>query len=116
VAATLGNRIRFNTATTGTGTITAGAAVAGFVLPSGTTPPIPDGAEIPYAIEDTGNAWEEGSGIWSAGGGTLTRVNFGSSSTGSLLNLSGSAIVFSDATAEELVSLASLTHMLHGAT
>lgn len=92
------NRARMTTATTGTGTVTLGAAVdngqtfaaAGAV----------NGATYSYLIED-GTAWELGEGVYTSSGTTFTRV-LGSSSTGSLLSLSGAAKVTVAASAFDL--------------
>ena len=92
------DRVRMTTATTGAGAITLGAAVAGFR--SFAAANVPSGEVVTYTIED-GSAWEVGEGTYSAGPGTLTR-SLVSSSTGSLLNLTGSASVFLTARAELL--------------
>jgi len=82
--------VKVSTATTGTGTVTLGSAKPGFRSFSGAG--IPNGAVVSYGIKD-GEAQEVGTGVYDSGAGTLTRV-LGSSSTGSLLNLTGSAEVF----------------------
>lgn len=88
------DRVSFATATTGTGTITAGSATSGFrtMATAYGGSPIPDGNTVDYVIED-GTEWETGQGVVGATATTMTRV-LSQSSTGSLLSLSGSAKVF----------------------
>ena len=95
------NRAKMTTATTGTGTITLGSATPGFqtFAAAGAL----DGDVLRYVIED-GTAWEIGSGTYTTTGTTLSRSLL-ESSTGSLLNLSGSATVFSSATSEDFETL-----------
>lgn len=88
----LADRVSFSTATTGTGTVTTGAATSGFQTMLAAAAVIPDGSTVTYAIED-GTAWETGFGVIGAASTTLTRELSGSS-TGALLNLSGTAKVF----------------------
>lgn len=90
-----GNRIAFETVTTGSGdSIAIGAAVAKYQLPSAAG--IADGDVIPYVIED-GADWEIGTSPYSSTGPSLTmRTVTESSNSGSRLNLSGGAIVFVD--------------------
>lgn len=87
-------RAKMTTATTGTGTVTLGSAVSSYQSFSAAN--AVDGMYYDYLIED-GTAWESDVGKYSSGAGTLTRPGTGSptfvSSTGALLNLSGSATV-----------------------
>lgn len=95
---TLVNRAKMSTSTTGTGTITLGSAVTGYQ--SFAAAGVVDGNEVRYVIED-GTSWEIGTGIYTASGTTLARTVSESSNSGSPINLSGSAVVFVGATAED---------------
>jgi hypothetical protein len=84
------NLAEMTTATTGTGTVTLGSATSGRITfaAAGAV----NGDIVKYGIRD-GTASEVGVGTYSSTGPTLTRT-LRNSTTGSLLNLSGSAEVF----------------------
>lgn len=83
-------RVKYTTSTTGTGTITLGSAATQYqALAAGDNAKI-----IHYMIEDGGGTdWEEGWGVYTHSGTTLTR-NLVSSSSGSLIDLSDTSTVF----------------------
>lgn len=93
------NRAKMDTTTTGTGTITLTSVANGFQ--SFTAAGAVTGDTIRYVIED-GDYWEIGTALYNSTGPTLTRSPLESSSSGSALNLSGSASVFASATADDL--------------
>ena len=92
------DRVSVSTSTTGTGTLSLGSARSGYqTFADGG---ISDGDTVRYVIED-GTAWEIGQGTYTHSGTTLSRT-LSSSSTGSLLNLSGSGYVFISPSAADL--------------
>lgn len=102
--AKLYNLARMTTATTGTGTITLGSAVTGWLSFAATG--ASDGDQISYAINDPGTsptASEIGTGTYTASGTTLTRTVTKSTNSNSAINLSGNAHVFITPRAEDMV-------------
>jgi hypothetical protein len=101
--ASLYNRARVTTSTTGTGTVTLGAAFAGYFTFAEAG--VQDADVVAYTIED-GNDFEIGTGTYTASGTTLTRTVTASKIGGvagtSAINLSGSATVFITARAEDI--------------
>ncbi len=95
------NLARMTTATTGSGTITLGAAVSGWQ--SFTNAGIIDGDTVTYAIVE-GTAREVGRGVYTASGTTLTRDTILRSTTGSAISLAGAAEVMLTIAAEDLIS------------
>lgn len=100
--AKLFNLARMTTATTGTGTITLGSAVTGFL--SFAAAGVGDGETVTYAIQD-GAASEIGRGVYTSSGTTLTRSVLKSTNGGNAINLSGQAQVFVTASAEDFNAL-----------
>jgi hypothetical protein len=112
MAAVLKNLARMTTATTGTGTLTLGSAVAGFL--SFAAAGVADGQKVSYGIADGANG-EAGRGTYTAAGTTLSRdVIAQSTNGGSPISLSGAAQVYVTALAEDLQALAALESLLGG--
>jgi hypothetical protein len=100
--AKLYNLARMTTATTGTGTITLGTAVSGYLSFSGAG--AADGDIVSYGISDGVNS-EIGTGTYTASGATLTRTVTKSTNANALISLSGTAQVFVTVRAEDMNSL-----------
>jgi len=94
------NRAKMTTATTGTGTITLGSAIASYQSFAGAG--VSDGDSVRYVIEDGTTDWEIGAGTYTASGTTLTRNPSESSGSGGAINLSGSATIFVSAIAADI--------------
>ena len=94
------NRAKMTTATTGTGTITLGSAIASYQSFAGAG--VSDGDSVRYVIEDGTTDWEIGAGTYTASGTTLTRNPSESSGGGAAISLSGSATIFVSAIAADI--------------
>lgn len=103
------NRAGVSCATSGTGTLTLGAALGAVSANTCSfqtvgTAGASDGEVLSYLILDSNGAWEYGTGTYTAAGTTLSRT-LGQSSTGSLLSLSGTSQVFLTARKEDIAKL-----------
>ena len=99
------NRAQMTTVSIGTGTLTLGVAVDGFQ--SFVAAGVLNGDVVRYVIED-GTNWEIGTGTYTATGTTLSRTVLESSNADVAINLSGSAVVFVGAAAEDLAPVLEL--------
>jgi len=110
--AVLKNRAKMSTSTTGTGTITLGSAESGYQTFADAG--VADADVVRYVIED-GAAWEIGTGTYTATGTTLTRTVSESSNADAAITLTGSAVVFVGAAAEDIYTDADVdTHLNTG--
>lgn len=112
------NRVRVNTATTGTGTVTLGSATSN-AYATAAEAGLSNGATVTYLIEDNFTSgvpadFEIGTGVYTSSGTTLTRATVllskisGTSGT-TKLTLSGSAVVSIIVSAEDLTAFHSGT-------
>ena len=107
--AVLKNRAKMSTSTTGTGTITLGSAESGYQTFGDAG--VANADVVRYVIED-GAAWEIGTGTYTATSTTLTRTVSESSNADAAIVLTGSAVVFVGATAEDIYTDADVdTHL-----
>lgn len=97
------NQARMNTSTVGTGTLTLTTAVAPFNTFA--TAGIINNDIVAYSIIDGTANSEKGWGVYTSAGTTLTRNVFTSTNGNAAINLSGSAQVFIDPSAQDLVFL-----------
>ncbi len=101
--------VRCLVSTVGTGSpLTIGSAVAGYRALS----VIPDGSWVAYALQDT-NGNETGWGQISGSGTSLTR-NLEASSTGSLISLSGAAVMIVTPLPRDFMENNLIAHALQG--
>lgn len=108
----LTDRAAMTSATTGTGTITLGSAIASgaqiFQAPGYDTfanSGCIDGQTYSYLIMDVNGGWEYGRGVYTASGTTLTRVPIRSSGGTSAITLSGNEQVFVSLLKEDIREL-----------
>ena len=94
------NRAKMTTSKNGQGTITLGNASNGYQTFADAG--VSDGDQVRYTIEDDNNAWEIGTGTYTASGTTLSRTVSESSNSNNALNLSGNAVVFVTAIADDV--------------
>jgi hypothetical protein len=104
---TLVNRAKVATSTTGTGTITLGAAEDGYQTFAAAG--VSNGDVVRYVLEDENNNFEIGTGVYTSSGTTLTRNVIESSNSNNAINLSGSAVVFVGFTVEDADNLFDLS-------
>lgn len=93
------NLARMSTATAGTGTITLGSAVSGYLTFA--LAGVANGDVVDYAIKDGANS-EIGTGTYTSAGTTLTRTVTKSTNSDAAISLSGNAEVFISPRAETL--------------
>jgi len=101
---TLANRVKqaiTAVASSGTGTLTLGAASTGYQTLADAN--VATGSTVRYTIENaTGGGWELGSGVYTASGTTLTRTPTESSNGGNAITATTDSVVFITAAAADL--------------
>ena len=106
---TLANRVKHTisaVASSGTGTLTLGAASTGYQGLADAAG-VADGATLRYTIENaTGGGWELGSGVYTASGTTLTRTPSESSNSGNAITATTDSTVFITASAADIGDMA----------
>lgn len=102
--AKLFNLARVSTSTTGTGTVTLGAPISGYL--SFASAGVANGDTVAYGISDGANS-EIGTGVYSSTGPTLTRTVTNSTNSNTAVSLSGTAQVFITPRAADLMNPAS---------
>lgn len=95
------NIVKVYTTTLGTGTVTLGSAVPGFVTFASAS--VVNGSTVSYAIEE-GNNREVGTGVYTSGTETLTRNVVNSTNGNAAISLAGNAVVFITGLAADLSS------------
>lgn len=93
------NLARMTTATTGTGTLTLGSAVSGYLTFAAAG--VIDQQIVSYGIRDGANS-EVGLGLYTASGTTLTRTVTSSTNSNAAISLSGTAEVFITVRAQDI--------------
>lgn len=106
------NLVKVNVATTGTGTVTLGTAVSGFLTMAQAG--AQSGIHYSYAISDGTNS-EIGIGLYNSAGPTMTRTVLNSTNNNALLNLSGSAVLFITPNSADISQLGIIQMMRAGA-
>lgn len=99
------NLARMTTATVGTGTITLGSAVSGYLTFA--LAGVANADVVSYGIKDGANS-EVGTGTYTTAGTTLTRTVTKSTNANAAISLSGTAEVFITPRAEDLLQVAGL--------
>ncbi len=106
------NLARVFTATTGTGTMTLGNAVQGWLTFANAG--ALDGDSVEYSINDGSNS-EKGAGIYNSAGPTISRLFiYSSTNSNNAISLSGNAQVFCDASAQNLGIILTNQHSAYG--